>query len=695
MSFEKKILLPVFYLFSTYSFCQKISIDSLKTTNLKEIILTATRTPRDLSSIPLPATLINKNQIKDLGAVRLDEILIEQTGINTVSDESGFEGLQMQGISSDYILILIDGVPLIGRRAGNFDLSRMAIGNIKQIEIVKGPSSSLFGSEALGGVINIITDEPKTKKLRGNFSYRFGSFNQQDINTNIKQNLGKSKFNFFFNRLSSDGYQVESETDPRTFYPFKNYTLHGKISNDFSNKLTGLLSFRFYDNEQLSELVFNEEDFEGETQENDMNIHLKFDQSVSKNFEIDYELYFTSYNANELIQSVLSENILNDNFFNQKLLRPEIRGNLKLKSKSNFSGGIGYQYEELSRTFFDDNVNFASQYLFIQGDFYVADKMNLIVGSRFDNHSEYKSQLSPKLAFYYKANNSIALKGSVGFGFKSPAFRQLYFNFTNSSVGYTVLGYNVALDKLDELIDQNQIQDVVIPRNELISSLDAESSIGYNLGISIDEPKWKLDLNFYRNDIKNLIDTRIIARKKNGQNVFSYVNFDEIFTTGLELNFSQKITENFNITGGYQLLYAFDKVKKQQINNGEIYARENSSNKTIELSNKDYFGLVNRSRHLGNLKFFYSFTKSKLKVNLRFIYRSKYAEFDTNGNGLVDSYDTSFINGYVTTNISAIKDLSKKFDFQLGISNNLIDYTDANTPKIPGALGFLKLTYKT
>ncbi len=695
MSFEKKILLPVFYLFSTYSFCQKISTDSLKTTNLKEIILTATRTPRDLSSIPLPATLINKNQIKDLGAVRLDEILIEQTGINTVSDESGFEGLQMQGISSDYILILIDGVPLIGRKAGNFDLSRMAIGNIKQIEIVKGPSSSLFGSEALGGVINIITDEPKSKKLSGNFSYRFGSFNQQDINSNIKQNLGKSKFNFFFNRLSSDGYQVESETDPRTFYPFKNYTLHGKISNDFSNKLTGLLSFRFYDNEQLSELVFNEEDFEGETQENDMNIHLKFDQSVSKNFEIDYELYFTSYNANELIQSVLSENILNDNFFNQKLLRPEIRGNLKLKSKSNFSGGIGYQYEELSRTFFDDNVNFASQYLFIQGDFYLADKMNLIVGSRFDNHSEYKSQLSPKLAFYYKANNSIALKGSVGFGFKSPAFRQLYFNFTNSSVGYTVLGYNVALDKLDELIDQNQIQDIVIPRNELISSLDAESSIGYNLGISIDEPKWKLDLNFYRNDIKNLIDTRIIARKKNGQNVFSYVNFDEIFTTGLELNFSQKITENFNITGGYQLLYAFDKVKKQQINNGEIYARENSSNKTIELSNKDYFGLVNRSRHLGNLKFFYSFTKSKLKVNLRFIYRSKYAEFDTNGNGLVDSYDTSFINGYVTTNISAIKDLSKKFDFQLGISNNLIDYTDANTPKIPGALGFLKLTYKT
>ena len=690
----KNVFSVVFLFISAKILPQNISSDSLGL-NLKEVIISATRTPRELSSLPLPVTLVDQEIISSSGVVRLDEILIEQTGVNIVADESGFEGIQMQGISSDYILILIDGVPLIGRKAGNFDLSRMAIGNIKQIEIVKGPSSSLFGSEALGGVINIITEEPKTKKLNGNFSYRFGSFNQQDINTNIKQNSGKFKFNFFFNRLSSDGYQVDSESDPRTFYPFKNYTLHGKISNDFSKKLTGLFSFRFYDNEQLSMLILNEEDFEGETQENDMNIHLKFDQNVSKKFNIDYELYFTSYNADELIQSLLTENILNDNFFNQKLLRPEIRGNLKLKSKSNFSGGIGYQYEELSRTFFDDNINFSSQYFFIQGDFYLADKLNLIAGSRFDNHSEYKSQLSPKLAFYYKANKSLALKASVGFGFKSPAFRQLYFNFTNSSVGYTVLGYNVALDKLDELIYQNQIQDVVIPRNELINSLDAESSIGYNLGISIDEPKWKLDLNFFRNDIKNLIDTRIIARKNNGQNVFSYVNFDQIFTTGLELNFNHRITEKFNINAGYQLLYAFDKVKIQQINSGEIYARETTSNKTVELSNKDYFGLVNRSRHLGNLKFFYSFTKSKLKVNLRFIYRSKYAEFDTNGNGLVDSYDTSFINGYLTTNISAIKDLSKKIDFQLGLSNNLIDYTDANTPKIPGALGFLKLTYKT
>ena len=73
---------------------------------------------------------------------------------NTVG---GLEGIQIQGISSDYIQILIDGVPSIGRLSGNLSLDRFTLLNIERIEIIKGPSSSLYGSAALGGVINIIT----------------------------------------------------------------------------------------------------------------------------------------------------------------------------------------------------------------------------------------------------------------------------------------------------------------------------------------------------------------------------------------------------------------------------------------------------------------------------------------------------------------------------------------------------------
>ena len=129
--------------------------DSLQ--ELEEVIISATRTERQLSSLPLNAQLIAQNEIETINAVRLTDILAEQTGLITVPDFGGGEGIQMQGLDSQYTLILIDGFPLIGRSAGTLDINRLTVGNIEQIEIIKGASSSLYGNEALGGVINIVT----------------------------------------------------------------------------------------------------------------------------------------------------------------------------------------------------------------------------------------------------------------------------------------------------------------------------------------------------------------------------------------------------------------------------------------------------------------------------------------------------------------------------------------------------------
>lgn len=672
---------------------QEIDKDSLRIRPLDEVIVTATRSIRELSSLPLPVTLISRNKIIKSGTVRLNEILNEQTGITTVFDESGFEGVQIQGISSDYILILIDGVPLIGRSAGNFDLSRIAVGNIKQVEIVKGPSSSLYGSEALGGVINIITEESKTENLEGNLSYRLGTFFQQDLNLNIKQTINKFKYSLFINRLSSSGYDLKPELNRPSFYPFRNYTFNARASQELNNKISAFLSFRFYDQIQESEITLDDIFFEGETKENDYNFHFRLDQQVNDNFDLDYELYYTSYGVKELIGSIFNKKILSDSYFYQKLFRPEIRGNYSL-GKSTITGGIGFQYDQLERTFFEEKVNFNSQYIFLQIDINPTKKINLIIGGRFDNHSEYANQLSPKIAFHYKINNDFAFKGSVGYGFKAPAFRQLYFDFTNSAVGYTVLGHNVASEKVDELQRQGQILQVVVSENELITPLKAESSVGYNFGTTYKNNNWNLDLNLFRNDFKNLIDTRIIARKINGQNIFGYVNYDLIYTTGLEINTGFNITQNLNISAGYQLLYAFDKNKEKLIKNKEVFARDFETNQTVLIQRNQYFGLSNRSRHLANLKFYYDLTKSKININLRLIYRSRFAEYDTNGNGLIDNYDDSFIQGYITTNISVSKTFSNKLSFQSGLANNLIDYTDQNIPPIPGFLGFIKLNYK-
>jgi len=421
-------------------------VDSTQINNLDEVILTATRTERQLSSLPLPVTLISKKKILQSGTIRLDEILSEQTGIITVADESGFEGVQIQGISSDYILILIDGVPLVGRSAGNFDLSRLTVGNIKQIEVVKGPSSSLYGSEALGGVINIITEKPKSEELQGNVSYRLGSFVQQDVNLDIKQRFKKLRYGFFANRFSSEGYDLNPEEEGQTVNPFENYTVNGRVYYDFNDKLSLFTSTRFYGQVQDAGFTFNDVLFEGDSNEREWNAHARLDQKWNEKFTTAYELYYTNYVANERLANPITEEVSSDSDFDQKLLRLEIRGNYTLSNAGTLTAGLGFQYDALDRTFFDELVSFNSQY-----DINPIERLNVIASTRFDNHSEYSNQFSPKLPMRFKLGDVFALKGLVGYGFKAPDFRQLYFDFTNSTVGFMVLGYNVALDKLQEL----------------------------------------------------------------------------------------------------------------------------------------------------------------------------------------------------------------------------------------------------
>src|SRR5699024_9493289 len=130
----------------------------------------------------MPVKVITRREIEAMGSRRLDEVLKEQTGVAVVNDVSGgsrASGVQIQGFSSNYIMVLIDGQPLLGRNNGNFDLSRISVSNINRIEIIKGATSSLYGSDALGGTVNIITKHG-TQKQQINASLLYGSLNTVD-----------------------------------------------------------------------------------------------------------------------------------------------------------------------------------------------------------------------------------------------------------------------------------------------------------------------------------------------------------------------------------------------------------------------------------------------------------------------------------------------------------------------------------
>jgi outer membrane receptor for ferrienterochelin and colicins len=660
--------------------------DTILIQELEEVIISATRTIRQLSSLPLPAQIISKKEIVSINSLRLDDLLEEQTGLITVSDFGGGEGVQMQGLDSQYTLILIDGVPLVGRSAGTLDLNRVSVGNIKQIEIVKGASSSLYGSEALGGVINIITDTPKIG-LNGTISQRTSSFNTFDTGLEIGYKKNKIGLGFFVNRLSSDGYDLNENTSLKTVNPYSNYTINTKVNYKLNDKTRLDISARFFTQNQV---YIASEVLRGESDINEWNTHIKASHVFSDAWNSELEFYTTRYKADEFLND-MEDQLFSNGFFNQLLVRPEFRTNYQVSENGTLTGGLGVTHETLKRTDFSESPIFNSPYLYLQYDTDLIKVLNLIIGARFDSHSKYTSQFSPKVALRYQLNDNLSAKGSVGYGFKAPDFRQLYFNFTNATVGYTVLGYNAVPDALEELELQGEINTFLVPPSEFEDNLNPESSIAINIGLDFKPMATiSIGLNAFRNNIDDLIDTRVIANKTNGQNVFSYYNVNKVYTQGIEFNTTWKPNNNIKVSGGYQLLYAKDKRAEEAFENGEVFARENPSSPSFQLYKDDYFGLFNRSKHMANFKIFYSIEKWKVNANIRGTYRSKYGLFDSNSNNYLDDYDT-FVSGYSIWDFAFNKSFYESFGLGIGV-DNILNFTDEqNISSIPGRIFYGKL----
>ena len=633
------------------------------------------------------SSLIKKKDIEKTNASRLSDVINEELGLITVSDFGGGEGIQMQGLDSQYTLILIDNQPVIGRSAGTLDLDRISVGNIKQVEIVRGASSSLYGNEALAGVINIITDDPK-KGFNGSLSSSYETHNTLDNNISLSYSNKNFKSTFFLNRYSSDGYDLNQNDELNTVNKFRNSTLQLKLGYQINKNFDIKLNSRYF-TQSIDNVASNLLSGESFTAEDNINLSVSH---KSKKINTDLDIYFTSFYGDEYLDDDNGERF-SESFYDQILFKPEIKSIYSLNKMDNIVLGFGLKHESLNRTYFDINPKQNSPFAYFQYDYHPNEKINLIFGGRFDKFEEYKSQISPKFSGRYKIDDLNSLKLSIGYGFKAPDFRQLYFNFSNTSVGYSVIGYNVINNVINQLIEEGQIANIIVPLSDFNTPLKPESSLSVNIGYDrIFNDYVSIKSNLFVNSTKNLIDYRVIANKTNGQNVFSYYNINNVSTYGLEVETKFKADNNFDILFGYQLLYAFDIDARKSFEKGEVYARENPLSPAFRLKKSDYFGLYNRSRHMGVLKVNYTNQERNFNSNLRLKYRSRYGLYDSNSNNYLDIYD-NFVKGYITANFSFNKNLKKNFIISTGVEN-IFNYKDPNNiQNLSGRILYLKLKY--
>ena len=667
------------------SYAQKNN-DTINNTKLDEVIVTATKTLRQLSTLPLPVKLISNQEITKSSSSRLSDILDDQPGIFIIPDFGGGNGIQIQGLDSQYTLLLIDGSPIIGRQSGTLDLDRISIGNIEQIEIIKGSSSSLYGTDAIGGVVNLITSRTNDS-ISADVSYKTSTFNTNDFSVNIGKISNKGhNLNLYFNSFNSDGYNLNDDPILKTVEPYESYT--GFLRHNFKkNKWSFFSSSRIYNENQDFKLDKNSY---GRNIINESSINSSINFQNNESHKLVFENYYTNYKNDEEFD--LNQNLIQESFFNQSLIKSELRSIFKNDKKNTLTLGLGFYNESLKRNnFYKDKVAQNSINYFLQYEGFIFKNTNYVFGARYDQYDEYESEFSPRFAIRTQINDNISSKISIGKGFKTPDFRQLYFNFSNSSSGYSVIGFNAAKEIISNLQDLGQIANLIITQDQFDGKLKPETSVSYNLGFNIKtNNNIVFDFNFFRNQIKNLIDYKIIATKTNGQSIFSYYNLNKVYTQGIEFN-SEFNIDDINFRIGYQYLDAKDDEAKNQIDRGEVFARLTPSSSAFKINAKDYFGLFNRSKHNLNFKISYV-TNNNIEIYFKSKYRSRYGIADSNGNAILDRYD-DFVNSNLISDISISKQF-KNYTLTVG-SDNLFDYTDPeNIPNYPGRVIYSKLNFK-
>lgn len=675
--------------------------------NLKEVNVLGKQESHDnlidFIRTPMPATVITRKQIEMMGSRRLDEVLKEQTGLAIVNDiGSGARavGLQLQGFDSGYTMIMIDGQPMTGRNSGNFDLSRITVANIERIEIIKGASSCLFGSEALAGVVNIVTRQ-NIAQSQGLASVRYGSFNTLDATLEGETPFAGGKGSGYLsgNYYRTDGFNANPYlSEGKTAPPYNSHTLQGRARYTLSKMNALNITGRYAVRNSVNQTAYNTTPSRDVLNEKDLNASAILNTNFNSGWRVKTQYYLTRYATDQNITNLTGGYVIPSNNFVQYLHRGELQAAQTYFGTMVLTGGTGIQYETMNNNLYSGAKSQSTAFIYGQADWKISDELGITGGIRGEHHSRYGSSLNPSFGLKYQPVKALTLKAAVATGFKTPDFRQLYLNFTNlAGGGYTVLGTDVFAAELQKLQDAGQIS-AVFANAARVTTLKPERSVAYSAGFTVQlNANLKADVNGFYNDVRNFINTDQVASKTGGQQVFSYFNIDRALLTGADIGLNWKAARGLNISAGYQLLYAkdrgvIDSIKAGTGNYAQVYDPNTSQTRRSKVS--DYFGLNNRSRHMANIKFTYEYEPKGITATFRVNYRGKYGFQEANRpNGFLDPYDT-YVSGFFLLNASLQKTLmDKHFSIQV-TADNFMNYRDQLMPAQSGRTIMLGLNYR-
>lgn len=402
--------------------------------NLDEVTVTGTRTEKTVAETPVmtrivPSEVLQRNDFESM----IDVLEYNIPGLRFNTDPRG-NNIQVQGLENSYILILVDGERLSTTPGGPIDFDRLTTANIKKIEVLKGAASALYGSSAMGMVINIITDIPK-RPLEGWAKVRYGKYNDLQLDAGVGMKYKGFYAQTLFNRTSSDGYDLTPET-PESFTenPSHHMTIEEKLGW----------------NNQYSRITVKGSLYWGEVEnpwESTAPTHYR---SLTKTLQVNaehafndrYKLYGTyagDFYTRKTVYDFLYLPDSTNAWSHEQTIRlvDEFKpwDNLVIVKGFEWNGTKNYnkmQYGK-EKTIRDmDDAN-----LFAQADWMITDRLEVIGGFRYTHNSEFGSAFTPKINLMYSPGN-FKIRAGYSRGFKTPGLTELYSDFNMGSVSHNI-----------------------------------------------------------------------------------------------------------------------------------------------------------------------------------------------------------------------------------------------------------------
>ncbi len=591
---------------------------------LNEVVVTAQYAPNSPDKSVQKIRIIDSKKIESMAAVNLRDLLSNELNIRLSQDNILGSSMSLQGISGENVKILIDGVPIIGRLNGNIDLSQINLNEIERIELIEGPLSVNYGTNALAGTINIITKKTKNKKNSvslSSYNENIGNFNQHmsyfgnHQNHNYSLSAGR---NFFDGWNPDDKFFSDFKPTIADSNRFKQWKpkeqLFGRINYQYSFKKhqVGIKSEFF--NEKITNRGLPISPYK-ETAFDDFYYTKRIDNVFFANGNFNPNIQYNSiisYNYFDRIKNTYFKDLTT---LNKELsTQPEsqdtsvftlamARGSFIFQNdtnKINFELGYDLNYENAyGKKIINQQQSMGDYALFSTAEIKPFNKLIIKPGFRYTYNTNYKAPLIPSLNVLYRLN-AFSIRASYARGFRAPSLKELYFYFVD--INHNIVGNN---------------------------NLAAEASNNYSLNIQhkkiFKQVIVQNDAGVFYNDIRNLITLAQINNQE-----YSYINIGFYKTQGFNFN-SAILFNHFKFNSGFAYIGRYN-ILHQQFPETQAYL---------------YYPEI-------RVNAIYEWKKINAALALFYKYQGRFNSFSLDANNNV--YNT-FINDYQIADVT----ISKKF----------------------------------